>query len=392
VIRDHLLLFKEFVPGKALKERALRLASEEGALIRVTTAADDEATRKHMQSAFQRDDFATWGYDTVYATRASDPNTILTGARSVICVAVPYGRKRTATVQAIDTWERHRPSRGRVSNYAWPGEDYHRRVRRVLSKIAQALDEAVGNPVTAVVCDTTPFAERAFAARAGLGWIGKHTNLISPELGSFVFLGEILTTLELPIDEPLRKTCGSCTRCITTCPTGALRGDYTIDAKRCISDITQRKDGIPRDMRPLVGTWVWGCDLCQEVCPPTRLAPGLPQDGAISAETQPELVSLLRMKSGEFKRTYKDSAMGWRGAAVLRRNAAVALGNAGDRSNVPVLVQAMNEDAHPMVRGHVAWALGRIGSPQARTALHDRYAIETDASVREEITHALSLG
>jgi epoxyqueuosine reductase len=235
-------------------------------------------------------------------------------------------------------------------------------------------------------------AERAFAARAGLGWIGKHTNLITPQAGSFVFLGEIVTTLRLPPDQPLRKTCGSCTRCLPACPTGALRGDYTIDAARCISDLTQRTDGIPLELRPFIGTWVWGCDLCQIACPPNERAAvqGGPQNRAASQETAtPDLVKLLQLRSGEFKRTYRGTAIGWRGAAVLRRNAAVALGNALDRSTVPALSRALSSDPHPHVRGHAAWALGRIASPPAIFALKSRLAVEDDDGVRFEITRAL---
>jgi epoxyqueuosine reductase len=246
--------------------------------------------------------------------------------------------------------------------------------------------------VTAVACDTKPLAERAFAARAGLGWVGKHTNLIVPGAGSFVFLGEIVTTLELQPDAPLRKTCGSCARCVVACPTGALRGDYTIDARRCISDLTQRTDAIPHEMRPLIGTWVWGCDLCQLACPPTRLAgeTGSEESVPLSEDVAvPVLERLLALKSSEFKRSYARTALGWRGAAVLRRNAAVALGNALDRSSVPALARALEEDPHPLVRGHVAWALGRIGSPQGLAALRRRRARESDGSVLTEIERAL---
>lgn len=227
--------------------------------------------------------------------------------------------------------------------------------------------------------------------RAGLGWIGKHTNLIAPALGSFVFLGEIVTTLALPPDAPLRKTCGTCARCVTACPTGALRGDYTIDATRCISDLTQRTDGIPRALRVALGDWVWGCDLCQTACPPTQRARAvagaefapLDDDGAA-----PSLVGLLALRSGVYKRRYRATAMGWRGAAVLRRNAAVALGNALDRASVPALAVALASDPHPMVRGHAAWALGRIGSPRALAVLAARAACECDEGVRAEIGEA----
>jgi epoxyqueuosine reductase len=365
-----------------IKVLAIQTARSLGAGdVRVVTAFEDETSRERMRASFARGDLATWSYDASYATRASNPQTILAGARSIICVAVPYATDDPARA----------PRRGRVSNYAWSG-DYHARLRSMLGQIAAAIDTAVGEPVTAIACDTKPIAERAFAAHAGIGWIGKHTNLISPSLGSFVFLGEIVTTLDLPADAPLKKSCGTCTRCIDACPTQALRGDYTIDATRCIADLTQRTDPIPRALRPFIGNWVWGCDLCQVACPPTQRATSKagsrfePFDEVTGA---PPLTELLQLRSGEFKRRYARTAMGWRGAAVLRRNAAIALGNELDRSTVPALVQAMTSDPHPMVRGAAAWALGRIGSPSAITALRASLDLDGDASVREEITSAL---
>jgi epoxyqueuosine reductase len=191
----------------------------------------------------------------------------------------------------------------------------------------------------------------------------------------------------------VRKSCGTCARCIDACPTRALRGDYTIDATLCISDLTQRTDAIPRAMRPMIGDWIWGCDLCQTSCPPTQNAghrgsvvDDVPLDEEAAA---PSLTGLLRLRSGEFKRRFEKTAMGWRGAAILRRNAAVALGNALDRSAVGALALALNEDPHAMVRGHAAWALGRIASPSALSALRARYEMETDDCVREEIRAAL---
>lgn len=349
--------------------------------MRVARAERDERTLESMRASFARGDLATWGYDERYAQAACTPQQVLPGARSVVCIAMPYATPAP----------RRAPLQGRVSNYAWSA-DYHRRMRALLAEVASAIDEAAGLPVTAIACDTKPLAERAFAAQAGLGWIGKHTNLIAPTLGSFVFLGEVVTTLALAPDEPLRKTCANCTRCVVACPTGALRGDYTIDATRCIADLTQRTDGIPRAMRALVGDWVWGCDICQVVCPPTARAGSAAgtQHAALEAETAtPALVRLLRLRSSEFKRRYARTAMGWRGAAVLRRNAAVALGNALDRSAVLALAQALRDDPHPMVRGHAAWALGRIGSPSAIESLRERARSEADAGVCEEIAAAL---
>jgi epoxyqueuosine reductase len=366
----------------AIKQLACNEAHRLGAAdVRVADAHEDEAARDAMRAAFSRGDFSTWPYNEEYAGKAASPQHVLAGARSVICIAVPYRTDAPAPG----------PLEGRVSNYAWSA-DYHHRVKALLRSVAERIDDAAGAPVTAVACDTKPLAERAFAARAGLGWVGKHTNLITPAAGSFVFLGEIVTTLPLPADAPLRKTCGSCTRCIPACPTRALRADYTIDATRCIADLTQRTDAIPIEMRPYVGTWVWGCDLCQLACPPNARATvdGGDANTPLSRDiSTPSLLKLLRLRSGEFKRTYQRTAMGWRGAAILRRNAAVALGNLLDRAAVPSLIQALNEDPHALVRGHVAWALGRIGSPSAFSALQTRLPEEHDDGVRDEIRLAL---
>lgn len=337
-------------------------------------------TRTRLAASFARGDLATWPFDAAYAERASDPKTLLRDARSVVCLAVAY-----ATPAA-----RPRRGQGRVSNYAW-SPDYHRKMRGLLATVAAAIDALAGAPVTAIACDTAPIAERAFAERSGLGWIGKHTNLIAPGLGSCVFLGEIVTSIEFAPDAPLRKTCGACTRCVDVCPTGALRGDYTIDATRCISDLTQRKTPIPRPLRVLVGDWVWGCDLCGDVCPPTRRgrlgsADFAPLDSATSA---PTLTALLELRGAEFKRRYARTAMGWRGAAILRRNAAVALGNGLDRAHVPALSAALSADPNPGVRGHAAWALGRIRSPRAVATLEAALPNEGDPWVRAEIDAAL---
>jgi len=335
-------------------------------------------TRERFGASVARGDLATWRYDDRYAAAASDPRTLLPQAQSVVCVAVRYATPAPPPVRG----------RGRISNYAWSA-DYHRRMKALLAELAARIGELGG--ATAIACDTAPIAERAFAERAGLGWIGKHTNLIAPGLGSYVFLGEVVTTLALAADPPSRKSCGACTRCVDVCPTAALRGDYTIDATRCISDLTQRTDAIPRALRPLIGMWVWGCDLCQDACPPTQRAPHdatafAPLDADAAA---PPLQALLRLRSGEFKRRYARTAMGWRGAAVLRRNAAVALGNGLDRADVPALAEALAGDPHPQVRGHAAWALGHIGSPDAFAVLRAAAERERNRSVAREIADAL---
>ena len=357
------------------------LAVECGAQsVRLAAAHADVPTRVRIRTALERGDLATWSYDEGYADAASDPQTLLPGARSVVCIAIAYATPLP----------RERRGRGRVSAYAW-SRDYHRRMQALLRRIAARIDGLAGEPLTRVACDTAPLAERAFAARSGLGWIGKHTSLIVHGLGSAVFLGEILTTLELEPDRPLRTSCGACRACVDVCPTGALRGDRTMDATRCISDLTQRRDAIPRELRPLLGTWVWGCDLCNDVCPPSRQAgrAGDAAFGPLAEETaEPDLQALLRLRGRAFVRL-RETAMGWRGAAVLRRNAAVALGNTLDRADVPALAEALGTDSSPLVRGHAAWALGRIGSPQAYAALRGAALQEPDRTVVAEIALAL---
>ena len=362
---------------KAIDERGAAL----GVRVRVADAEIDVETRARMRASFQRGDLLTWGYGDAYADAAADPLHILDRARSVICVAIPYARFVPSRVPK---------GSGQVSKYAW-SRDYHARVRAILNDLAAHIDAAADGSVTAIACDTAPVAERARAARSGLAWIGKHTNAIAPGLGSYVFLGEIFCSLALAPDEPLKKECGNCRRCVDICPTGALRGDYTIDATRCIADLTQRVDAIPRALRPLLGDWVWGCDLCQEICPPTVRA-GACGDAAFDPLddelARPDLERLLALRSGEFKRRYRPTAMGWRGAAILRRNAAIGLGNSLDRAAIPALCRALDEDPNPLVRGAAAWALGRIGGPAASRALARARELENDAAVAEEIAAA----
>jgi epoxyqueuosine reductase len=363
--------------ARAVKAAALACGAS---AVAIASAAPDERTRARMRAAFARGDLATWSYDDAYAASASTPETLLPGARSVVCVAVPYATQAPP----------QRRGHGRVSAYAW-SDDYHRRMQRLLDDLAARIDALAGAPATRIVCDTAPLAERAFAARSGLAWIGKHTSAIVPGLGSAVFLGEVVTTLELAPDEALRKSCGACTRCIDVCPTGALRGDGTIDATRCISDLTQRRDAIPVALRPLIGNWVWGCDLCNDACPPSQRAghnggtASLPLDDDTAA---PRLTDLLQLRGARFRR-WRRTAMGWRGAAVIRRNAATALGNGLDRADVPALEASLNEDPSALVRGHAAWALGRIGSPRARAALRAALEREREPSVCDEVRAAL---
>jgi epoxyqueuosine reductase len=281
---------------------------------------------------------------------------------------------------------------GWMSRYAW-GQDYHTVLSDKLKALVAFIQDREGADVQARwYVDTGPVLERELAWRAGLGWPGKNTNLINRQLGSWLFLGAILLDRELAYDAPATAHCGTCTRCLVACPTGALVAPGVLDARRCISYLTIELRGpIPRELRPLMGTHIFGCDICQAVCPWNRKAPVsseaafLPRAGFAA----PELMPLLRLSEGEFRVRFRGSPVTRAKRRGLLRNVAVALGNLRDLRALPALEAALH-DAEPLIRGHAAWALGRIGGSRARHMLHDALRTECDPDVREEMTAALS--
>lgn len=284
--------------------------------------------------------------------------------------------------------------RGRISRYAW-GRDYHRVLKRRMKALLAALEDGFGHDIESrLLVDTARVVDRAIAARSGLGWYGKHTCVIVPGHGSWVMLGELVLDLELEPDAPLDRDCGKCTICIDNCPTGAIVEPYTVHTPSCISYLTiELRGAIPRELRPRMGDWVYGCDVCQEVCPYTRAA-------AVEADPElqpaslnnayPSLHWLLQMSEAEFGETYFGTAVPRAKRRGLARNAAVALGNTGDDSDVPVLTNALMTHDEALVRSHVAWALGRIGGPAAQSSLDRARSSEPDAQVIEEIELALA--
>ncbi len=311
---------------------------------------------------------------------ASDPPVLLLGARSIIVVALSYLPDHDAP---------KRPLAGRVARYArW--SDYHRGMKARLHDLANALSDEADRPVRSrVFVDDGPLLERAVAQRAGLGWFGKSTNILTATHGSWIFLGCLLTDLALEPDEPLLKSCGDCVRCIDACPTGAIVAPYVIDAPRCISYLTIECRGpIPRQLRPLMGDWVFGCDLCQEVCPVNQDVQGpAGQELQRTGFSAMDLLPLLTMTHEEFAARFRDTPIKRAKLVGLQRNACVALGNIGDRCAIPALGLALAHD-EPLVRGHAAWALGRIGETAARRLLQEAMEHEHDTNVREEIAAA----
>ena len=374
--------------ASSFKERIVQHVRELGFdLVRIASA---EPLARHGHAAQERIRLGymegmPW-YTEERVRKASDPQELLPGARSIIAVALSY-----LPPEDDDGDEPSSTPTGRVARYArWT--DYHQVMKERLRIMAQGLPEYVGHPVrTRIFVDDSPLLERAVAERAGLGWFGKNTNILTATHGSWVFLGQVLTDLELEPDEPLQKSCGTCSRCIPACPTGAIVAPYVIDARRCISYLTIECRGpIPRDLRPLVGDWVFGCDICQEVCP-------VNQD-ALAASSRTlrrtgfsaiELIPLLSITQEEFSVQFKNSPIKRAKRVGLQRNACVALGNMGDREAVPALGRALREADGPLVRGHAAWALGRLGGTEAVRLLQEALWSEGDAETREEISLAL---
>ncbi len=319
--------------------------------------------------------------------RRADPGQILPGVRSLISVGVNYYSGKLPATLADD------PARGQIAVYAW-GSDYHTWLLPRLEALGAFIERAAGHAIAwRAYVDTGPILERAYAAQAGLGFIGKNTSLIQPHGGSWFFVGELLTDLVLdPTPGETVGGCGTCTRCLAACPTGALVAPYTLDARRCISYLTiELKGPIPLDLRPLLGNHIYGCDCCQEVCPWQRFAVPTAEpafQAAEGADTAPLLLDLLRLDADAFEARYRGSAIHRLGRGRLLRNVAVALGNWRAAAALPALIVAL-QDEEPLVRGHAAWAVGRIGGAEARRALQAALSGEPDPYVQEELRAAL---
>ena len=320
--------------------------------------------------------------------RRADPRRILPECESIVMLGVRY----PAPPASIPPHPQGHP-RGRVAAYAW-GDDYHEVLKPRLRALVRFLEEQVGHPVpNRYATDTAPISERDLAQRAGLGWIGKNGNLIHPRGGSYYLLAEILLGLALPPDPPFATDhCGSCTRCLDACPTQCILPDRTVDARRCISYLTiENKGAIPEDLRPQMGAWVFGCDVCQMVCPWNQRFATPQGDPTFAARPEvpfPDLLAEMRLTPEGFRRKFKGSPVKRAKRRGYLRNVAVALGNAGDARAVPVLIEALR-DPEPLVREHAAWALGRLGGVQARAGLDAARERETDPQVQKALRQAL---
>ena len=311
----------------------------------------------HLNDWLRRGFHGNMDYMQRHGTRRSRPQELHPGTIRVISARMDY-LPGTATDIELLLEDR---SKGVVSRYAL-GRDYHKLMRKRLQKLARQIEEHVGPFGYRVFVDSAPVLEKALAEKAGLGWIGKHSNLINKSAGSWFFLGEIYTDLPLPVDTPVAEHCGDCTKCIDICPTQAIIAPYTVDARRCISYLTiELRDSIPEEFRPLMGNRIYGCDDCQLVCPwnrfarPTQEQDFAPRHGMDTAE----LIDLFQWTEQEFLKRTEGSAIRRIGHECWVRNIAVALGNADTSEAVTRALKGRLNHSSAMVREHVEWALAQ---------------------------------
>ncbi|HUC92305.1 MAG TPA: tRNA epoxyqueuosine(34) reductase QueG [Paenibacillus sp.] len=326
------------------------------------------------------------GFEEPDLDKRTEPALLFDDPQSIIAIAVAYPSK-------LKDAPKSEPGarRGILSRSAW-GEDYHHVLRDRLGRLEAWLSERVPGFRAESMVDTGALVDRAVAERAGIGWSGKNCAVITPEFGSWVYLGEMITNVPFPPDTPVTEGCGACTKCIDACPTGALVGPGELDAQRCVSFVTQTKGFLSDEMMRKMGNRLYGCDTCQIVCPVNK---GLnwtqhPELQPDPQQAKPLLVPLLSIGNREFKEKFGSSAASWRGKKPIQRNAVIALGNFKDKSAVPALAEVLRDDPRPVLRGTAAWSLGRIGGEEAGAALRDACERERDPEASAMIRQALA--
>lgn len=362
-----------------LKSWAVEEGFSRAGVCRLEKSEQNELFRRWLE----RGDHASMAWLEKYPEKREDPATLLEGAKSALCVALQYWPLEGEDPPTGDLWPK-------VARYA-RGRDYHELMSKSLRRLGERIEAAFPGTTTRGWVDTGPILERELAARAGLGVQGKNTNLLQRGGGSYFLLGELFTTLELESDEPVGDLCRSCTRCLDACPTGALPAPYRLDANRCISYWTiEHRGDLPAEMRPQIGEWVFGCDICQEVCPwNVKVQPGTEARLRLPEKRRElDLAGLLALGEEGWALKFQVSAMKRAKLEGLKRNAAVVMGNRRDPAYVEPLGLAL-EEGSPLVRRHAAWALGQIGGEAARGKLSSALAAADEPLLRQEIEAAL---
>jgi epoxyqueuosine reductase len=371
----HLKNAPEF--GSRIREEAARLGFFKMGIAPVVSLPHDEHFRTWLQQGFNGE----MRYLERQFERRRDPRLVFAGTRSLLVLATNY---------YTGDWLSDAPLKGRISRYAW-GDDYHEAIKLRLDRLLTYIQSLEPSVQGCCYVDTGPVMEKAWGAQTALGWIGKHTNLISRNFGSRFFLGIIMLNIDLEHDSKETDYCGKCSRCISACPTGAIAAPYVLDARLCLSYLTiELRGAIPRNLRPLIGNRIFGCDECQDACPWNRFAKATSDKGFYPREgnAMPDLLPLARITPEEFSARFKDSPILRATRNGFVRNVVVALGNSGCIEAVPVLAEALR-DASPLVRSHAAWALGAIASPRNLQILESARVHETDESVLQEIAFAM---
>ncbi|MHB1206256.1 MAG: tRNA epoxyqueuosine(34) reductase QueG [Rhodospirillaceae bacterium] len=347
--------------------------------VRVTEARLADSVRENFQTFLAEGLEGDMGWLRANAERRADPRILWPEARSVIMVGLNYGRTRMQVGPQLQA-----AGDGVVSIYA-QGRDYHDVMKSRLKQLARWLAETSGHEVKVFV-DTAPVMEKPLAQQSGMGWQGKHTNLVSREFGSWLFLGEVFTTLEIAPDAPETDHCGACRRCLDICPTSAFTGPYKLDPRRCVSYLTiEHKGPIPRDLRPGIGNRIYGCDDCLAVCPWNKFAQNareaafMPKEGLTSLH----LRDLAALDDAGFRARFAGSPVKRTGRARFVRNVLIAMGNSGD-ARLAGDVEMLLADESPLVRGAAVWALKRLAPAAAASKQVEFLPGECDADVREE--------
>ncbi|HMP84690.1 MAG TPA: tRNA epoxyqueuosine(34) reductase QueG [Verrucomicrobiota bacterium] len=344
----------------SIRQHALELGFEDCHF----TSASPPESRRQFQDWIGKKHHGEMGYLERNAEKRVDPQRVLPGAKSVICLAASYA----GDVEEAEEIAENRKSQivnrksGVVARYA-RYNDYHDVLGEKLKQLTAFVDKLDGNITSSLwYVDTGPLLERDLAQRAGIGFVGKHTNVISRKLGNWIFLAEIITTLELEPDSPEKNRCGSCTRCIEACPTRAITAPFQLDARLCISYLTiELKGSIPVELRPAIGNRIYGCDDCLAACPWNRFARegGLMKAHARADLDSPDLIELLQLDEAGFKQRFAGTPMLRTKRRGLLRNVCVALGNVGNSDALPALEKASN-DSEPLIAEHARWAMDRI--------------------------------
>lgn len=327
------------------------------------------------------------GFEEPDIEKRVNPALVVPEARSIISIALAYPSKLKNPPQS-----KRGERRGIFCRASW-GTDYHTVLRKKMALLEEFLKEKVPEVVIKSMVDTGELVDRAVAERAGIGWSGKNCSIITPEFGSYVYLGDIITSLPFEPDTPMEDRCGECNKCVDVCPTGALVQGGQLDSSKCIAFLTQTKGFLPDEYRTKLGNRLYGCDTCQTVCPENK---GKDYHFHEEMEPDPELAKpllrpLLTMSNRDFKDKFGHVSGSWRGKKPIQRNAIIALAHFKDETALPELMDLVREDPRPVIRGTAAWAIGKIGGDEAYLALKQAKSEEQDQEVLQEIEKGLQM-